>query len=137
MIIKKAGLVLLAAAFVFVALNYGQSAQQNAERIRQLREEIAKRESADVPADLLDLNRSKLIERRAELRTLLKVEIDNLRKHRSLMGSALTREESQTIDESIRSYTEEIARLASAMQRDLAADGSTQTIARANRPGGV
>lgn len=131
MFIKKAGLLSLAAALFLAVITYGQGAQQNADRIRQLRDEIAKRETVDAPADLVELNRSKLIERRAELRTLLKVEIANLRKHRNTMGSTLTREESQKIDESIQSYSEEIARLANAIQDDLTADGATQTVARA------
>src|SRR6185436_10815424 len=131
MLIKKAGILVLFATFFIVVLGYGQKAPANAERIRQLREEIAKRESPDVPADLVELNRSKLIERRAELRTLLKVEIENLRKHRNVMGSSLTQEEAQKIDESIQSYLSEIARLGESMQRDLAADGSNpQMIAR-------
>src|SRR5213593_834628 len=102
MLTKKATTFLLLLTLLATSIgSAGQSAQSNSERIRQLREEITKRQTADVPGDLAELNRSKLIERRAELRTLLKVEIDNLRKHRTLLGSFITAEETQKIDDSL------------------------------------
>jgi len=123
--------LLLLALFAISISSAGQSAQSNSERIRQLREEITKRQTADVPGDLVELNRSKLIERRAELRTLLKVEIDNLRKHRTLLGSLITAEETQKIDDSLRDYAAEIDRLATEITNDLAAErtgGSTSSV---------
>ena len=115
-------IVLLAITLLMGIVAQGQTAQENAERIRQLRAEITKRETADVPSDLVDLNRSKLIERRAELRTLLKVEIQNLQKHRTLLGEAITPEESQKIDEVVRNLGAEIDRLGASIQAELAAE---------------
>jgi hypothetical protein len=126
--------LLLVTALTSAIIVSGQSAQSNSERIRQLRQEITKRETADVPSDLIDLNRSKLIERRAELRTLLKVEIDNLRKHRDLLGSVITPEETQKIDDSLRSYAAEIDKLGVDIKNDLAAERSEGNIPSASAP---
>ena len=133
--IKQTTLVLLLITIFSTAVAiHGQSAQLNSEKIRQLREEITKRENADVPGDLAELNRSRLIERRAELRTLLKIEIDNLRKHKTLLGSFATAEESQKIDDSIRNYTAEIERLGSSIQSALATEKTGQPEAGTTPP---
>lgn len=123
---RKAPVIsLIVVVLLTQGLLIGQTAQSNAERIRQLREEISKRETADVPNDLVDLNRDKLIERRAELRTLLKVEIESLKKHRVLLAAAITPEETQKIDDSIRGYSSEIDRLNTAIRNALSADNLT------------
>lgn len=127
MLSKKAtSLVLLVTLLIAGLSTHAQSPQANTERIRQLREEITKRQTAEVPADLVELNRSILIERRAELRTLLKVEVDNLRKHRSVLGSLITPQESQKIDESLQTHATEIERLGIDIAKALEADRTPQ-----------
>ncbi|HKO60473.1 MAG TPA: hypothetical protein VJV03_04880 [Pyrinomonadaceae bacterium] len=120
MLMKSARLLLLLATVaITTGLVLGQSAQSNNEKIRRLRDEITKRQTADVPADVADLNQSILIERRAELRTALKVEVENLRKHRAFLGSSATLEEIQKIEDSLQSYAAEIDRLATEIANDL------------------
>src|SRR5215213_1467578 len=85
-----------------------QETQSNGEKIRMLREEIQKRETAAVPDDLRDLSRSKLMERRAELRTLLRVAIDDLKNYRAHLAAMITPEESQKIENSIQGYGAEM-----------------------------
>jgi hypothetical protein len=93
----------------------------NSAKIRELRAEIRKREEANVPADLKELNTNILIERRAQLRTALRVEIDALKKRKAELGSFVTPEEDQKITSSVQAYEAEIFKLGQDMQRDLAA----------------
>lgn len=101
-----------------------QGTQSNGEKIRLLKEEIKKRETADAPDELKELNRSKLMERRAELRTLLRAEINNLQKYRAQLQTAqiATPEENQQIDTKIQDYEAQIKGLGESMQKDLAAE---------------
>jgi hypothetical protein len=96
-----------------------QPSVDNAERIRQLRAEIQKREEPNIPADLRELNKGILIERRAQLRTALQVEIDSLNKRKAELANFLTREEDQKIASLVEAYEGEIARLGGAVQKDL------------------
>jgi len=116
--------ILAAMVFAGVAPVHGQSISPDAEKIRNLREEIKKRETAEPPADLADLNRSKLIERRAELRTLLKNEMFKLQKHQTDLGTFITADETQRINDLLQTYTAEVDRLGAAMQQELTADRS-------------
>ena len=93
----------------FVA--HAQSSQ-NSERIRVLREETKRRQTAEVPDDLRELNLTKLSERRSELRALLSAESQSLEKYRTQLGTAITPEETEKIDTLVRRYDEEIKGLA-------------------------
>ena len=115
-------IILITLVFVGAPKTRGQSAASDLQRIRQLREEIQKRENAQTPDDLVELNQSKLIERRAELRTLLKNEMAKVRRHQADMGTIITPQETQRIDDLLQTYSAEVERLGSDMQRDLAAD---------------
>ena len=117
-------IILITMAFAGVPTARGQSTSSDGERIRKLRDEIQKRETADTPEDLIELNRSKLMERRAELRTLLKSEMVKLQKHQRDMASFISPEETQRINDLLQTYTAEVNRLGVAMQADLAADAS-------------
>lgn len=105
-------------------LVHAQGTQSNGEKIRLLREEIKQRETIDVPDDLKDLNRSKLMERRAELRTLLRVEVNNLQKYQAQLGALATADESQKIANSVQGYEAEIKGLGDAMLKDLASESA-------------
>lgn len=118
--------ILIATLFAGAPIVRGQSSPDG-ERIRQLREEIQKRENAQIPDDLVELNRSKLIERRAELRTLLKNEILKLQKHQTDIASFITAQEKERISDAIQTYTAEVDHLGVAMQKDLAADSGTNS----------
>jgi hypothetical protein len=120
-------LILIAMLFAAAGASQAQSTSSSSERISKLREEIAKRETADTPADLAELNRSVLIQRRAELRTLLLTEISKLQKHSTDLGSFITPEEAKKISDLVQSYTAEVNRLGSAMQQDLASSGGGGT----------
>jgi hypothetical protein len=118
-------MILIATLITGVPIARGQSTAPDGERIRQLREEIQKREGAQTPDDLVELNQSKLTERRAELRTLLKSEMQKLQKHQADLGSFISAEEKQKIADLIQTYTAEVSRLGAAMQKDLAADATS------------
>lgn len=120
-------IILITMVFAGVPSARGQSTSPDGERIRKLREEIQKRETADPPADLVDLNRSKLIERRAELRTLLKNEMFKLQKHQTDLGTFISADETNRINDLVQTYTAEVDRLGAAMQKDLAADASVDS----------
>lgn len=115
-------IILLTLVFGGVSTTYGQAASPDLQRIRELREEIRKRESTQTPDDLIELNRSKLIERRAELRTLLKNEMAKVRKHQTDMEPILTPQETERITDLLKTYSAEVDRLGGDMQRDLAAE---------------
>ena len=117
-------IILLTIVFGGVSTTHGQATSPDLQRIRELREEINKRESTQTPDDLIELNRSKLIERRAELRTLLKNEIAKVRKHQADMAPILTPQETERITDLLRTYSAEVDRLGADMQRDLAAETS-------------
>jgi hypothetical protein len=118
---EKRRILLIVTVVLSVTLaTLGQNSDDNSARIRALRAEIKSRETASVPADMVELNRRKLLERRAELRTLLGVEIDHLKKYARDMGINLTPEEKRKVDDSIVSYQSEMRALATAMQSDLA-----------------
>ena len=117
-------IILITVIFPGVSTTLGQSTSSDIERMHKLREEIQKREHVQPPDDLVELNRSKLIERRAELRTLLKNEIAKAQKHQADMGTFITPQEIQRINDLIQTYTVEADRLRDDMQRDLAADES-------------
>ena len=117
-------LILLTMVFPGVSTARGQAPSPDLQRIRELREEIQKRESAQTPDDMIELNRSKLIERRAELRTLLKNEIAKVRKHQADMAPILTTQETERITDLLRTYSAEVDRLGADIQRDLAAETS-------------
>jgi hypothetical protein len=117
-------IILMIIVFAGVPTARGQSASPDLQRIRQLREEIQKRETAQIPDDLIELNQSKLIERRAELRTLLKNEMAKVRKHQADMATFITPQETQRINDLLQTYTAEVDRLGADMQRDLVTDAS-------------
>jgi hypothetical protein len=117
-------IILIATLVAGAPIVRGESTFSDGERIHQLREEIQKRETAQIPDDLVELNRSKLMERRAELRTLLKNEIQKLQKHQSDTASFITTQEKERISDAIQTYTAEVDSLGAAMQKDLAADSS-------------
>ena len=98
-----------------------QTATENAAKIRDLRTEIKKREQADMPEDLRELNQAILIERRAQLRTALQNEIETLKKRKAELGTFLTTEEDQKIASSIQGYQAEIQDLGGAITKDLTA----------------
>src|SRR5215470_8288311 len=117
-------LILIAMMSASVPAVRGQSTSPDADKLQKLRDEIKARETADPPADLVDLNRTQLIERRAQLRTLLKAEIVKLQKHQSSLGTFITPAETQKANEMLESYNAELKRLGAAMQTELAADVS-------------
>lgn len=125
-------ILMIVVLFSQSVIAHAHEAQSNGERIRLLREEIKKRETAEVPDDLKEMNRSKLMERRAELRTLLRVEIGNLQKYKTQLGTLITPEEDQKIALSVQGYDAEIKSLADAMQRDLAAESQGQSSSSAS-----
>jgi len=98
-----------------------QTPPDNATRIRELRSEIEKREEPNIPEDLKDLNLSILIERRAQLRTALKTEIEALKRRRAELGAFITREEERQIVSKVQDYEAEVVKLGRSIQRDLAA----------------
>lgn len=118
-------LILMIVVLAGMPAAHGQSASPDMQRIHQLREEIRRRETAETPDDLIELNQSKLIERRAELRTLLKNEMAKVRKHQADMGSVITEQETQRINDLLQTYTAEVDRLGADIQRDLTAEAST------------
>lgn len=103
-----------------------QQNPSNDQKIGELRDEISRREETArdeaTPARLRELNRDVLIERRAQLRTLLNAEIDKLRAHKTRLGDRITAAEAQVIDESIGNNEAEIKSLGDALRRDLAAE---------------
>src|ERR1043166_7716995 len=101
---------LLSLRFIVCAplLLVAQTASENAAKIKDLRAEIKKREQPDMPADLQELNRSILLERRAQLRTALRVEIENLQKRKAELGGFLTDEEKAKIASVVGDYENEI-----------------------------
>src|SRR4030095_9474994 len=123
---KAPQIIIVIVALVSPSLvTLGQRADANGDRIGVLREEIRKRETADVPLDLKEMNRSKLLERRAGLLTLLRVEIDNLKRYVRDLGSSMTPQEKDKVDDAVKTYQTEIRSLASAMQSDLAKELGT------------
>jgi hypothetical protein len=123
--IKVTGITIFLLVLLMGSLTLcAQQAQVNNEKIRELRAEIKKREAQDIPADLRELNLNLLMERRAQLRTVLRKEIDSIQKYKAEMGASISPEESQKIESLIRDYEAEIQKLAADMQRDLAAASS-------------
>jgi hypothetical protein len=118
---------LMTIVFVGVPTVRGQSSSPDIQRIRQLREEIRTRETAQTPHDLIELNQSKLIERRAELRTLLKNEMAKVRKHQADLRDLITEQETQRIKDLLQTYTAEVDRLGADIQRDLTEETSLDT----------
>ncbi len=98
-----------------------QTATENAVKIRDLRTEIKKREQAEIPEDLRELNQAILVERRAQLRTALQNEIEALKRRKAELGTFLTQEEDQKIASSIQGYQAEIQSLGGAITKDLTA----------------
>lgn len=115
---------LLSLLFIVCAplLLVAQTASENAAKIKDLRAEIKKREQPDVPADLQELNRSILLERRAQLRTALRVEIDNLQKRKAELGGFLTDEEKAKIASVVGDYENEIKKLGQDIATDVVVD---------------
>jgi hypothetical protein len=104
-----------------------QTATENAAKIRELRAEIKKREQPDIPVDVRELNRAILIERRAQLRTALTVEIENLQKRQADLGTFATNEEKTKIASVVADYEKEIQKLGQDMAADLAVENSSAT----------
>src|SRR5260370_20751149 len=117
------GVLLVTGVIVFAQ----QPPKDNSIKIRELRAEIKKREETNIPADLRELNLSILIERRAQLRTALRTEIDGLKKRRAELGSFVTPEEDQKIAASVQEDESEIHKLSDDMQSDLAVTSKGQT----------
>lgn len=114
-----------------------QPSADNSATIRELRAEIRKREEANVPADLRELNTNILIERRAQLRTALRTEIDSLKKRKADLGGFVTPQEDQKIISSVQAYETEILKLGQDMQRDLATPAAANSIVAQPTPGAI
>jgi hypothetical protein len=117
-------LLLIACAPVLVV---AQTATENAARIRELRAEIKKREQPDVPVDVRELNRAILLERRAQLRTALRVEIENLQRRKADLDTFATDEEKAKIASVVEAYEKEIQKLGQEMTADLVVENSSGT----------
>ncbi len=102
------GVVLLVLIVTAVVL-----AQQSGPTIGQLRAEIQKRESLDIPEDLKELNNRRLKELRASLHPLLEQEIQKLITYKNSLS--LTPDEAKTVDERIQSYQGELKKLEDAL----------------------
>lgn len=88
-------------------------AQQSRLTIAQLREEIQKRETLDIPEDLKELNRNRLNELRALLLTLLVKELERLAAYKA--GLTMTIAEARIVDDRIQAYQAERKKLEDAL----------------------
>jgi len=86
--------------------------QQPGANIDQLREQIAKLEKIDVDsetsAEVKEINRTFLSERRAELNALMRRKISALRQYLSTAGDALREDERRGVEKSIRALLKEL-----------------------------
>jgi hypothetical protein len=82
--------------------------------IVQLRTEIQKRETLDIPDDLKEMNNRRLRELRSELRDLLEKEIQKLVAYKNNLS--LAPDETATVDQKIQNYRAEASKLAEALQ---------------------
>ncbi len=85
------------------------SAQQSGLSIRQLRTEIQKRETLDIPEDLRETNDRRLRDLRAELHTLLEQEIQKLLTYKNNL--VLEPDEARKVEDRIQTYKAELAKL--------------------------
>lgn len=104
----------------------GSVRAQDGSRIRQLRDEVREREEIardlQTPESLRTTNRNLLLERRAQLRTLLAAEIENVRAYKVRLGTRIAAEESRQADRMIENMEAEIKKLSVGMQADLTAE---------------
>src|SRR5947209_10100107 len=111
--LRKMAVILIAAMLLSSGLTARAQAPAAEDKIRQLREEIKKREAIDrdAPDDLKEMNRKALADRRVRLRDLLQAEVARYRAAEATLGAFATPEERQAIDEKIRVYELEIKSL--------------------------
>lgn len=124
---KITALVLLLVIASTPLIAVAQTATENAAKIRDLRTEIKKREQSDIPVDVRELNRAILIERRAQLRTALTVEIENLGKRKADLGTFATDEEKAKIASVVADYEKEIQKLGQDIAADLLVENPSGT----------
>lgn len=103
--IKLTGVI----AFLVLIGTMVVGAQQSGLSIGQLRTEIQKRETLDIPEDLKEMNNRRLRELRTELQALLEKEIQKLvaYKNNLLLGP----DEAKTVDDKIQIYQTELKKL--------------------------
>jgi len=89
-------------------------AGQQAWSLGQLRTEIQKRETLDIPEDLREMNNRRLRELRGELRALLEQEIQKLVAYKNNL--TLAADEKETIDNKVQLYQAEVAKLEEALR---------------------
>jgi hypothetical protein len=91
---------------------------------RQIGQLVAVELDETMPAEVKDLNRKFIHERRVQLRALLQKKVDGLRKYQATAGSSLTAEESQQIQDSAASATKDLQTLENEMQAEPAVSES-------------
>jgi hypothetical protein len=129
--------------FAFVLLQgaaaaRAQEVSQSPGGIDELKEQIAKlarvEGDASVPAEVRNLNRGFLEERRARLRALLQNKLEALRSYRAAVGSALTPDETRQVDDSILGIEKDLRELQPGATRPAAAEASTAGVAPSVAP---
>lgn len=108
--------IMLTCAVAFLLLINGivVSAQESGLTMTQLRMEIQKRETLDIPEDLREMNIRRLRELRAELRTLVQQEVQKLVAYKNNLSSA--QDEAKTVDDKIQTYQTELEQLDAALR---------------------
>jgi hypothetical protein len=114
---------------------------QEASDISQLKEQIQRLELVDrdpsTSAEVRGLNRRFLLQRRAQLRSLLQKEIKALQSYRSTVGSSLSTDENTLIEASIQKLTLELAKLEGESGNTSTVVAAAQTANQADEGGGA
>jgi hypothetical protein len=106
-------------------------AQQQVATISSLQEQVQKMKAIDsdpaTPLDVRNLNHGFLLERRVQLRALLRSKIGLLEKYQAGMKGSLTDAENKAVTDSIRAFEKELSALESEMQVEMPGQSLART----------